>query len=282
MVNFNTILQGAVMIEARYEKYKNLTNDLPFILNEDIVRSSVAFSQKQNWHDNIEIQVCTAGQGFVLIDGKKHPFNTGDIVVIDSNAIHYTYSQSSITYSCIIIGTEFCKQMGIDYDTLSFTPIIKDNNLVESISLLRNTYHKDEPMRIAKLNQQLLGLLIKITLNYSSAKKITATQEKGLNAVKNALFFIREHYSEKISLDEIAKFTFVDKYTLCKEFKKFTGQTIFENLNVYRCIKASEQISNGKSVAEAAYSCGFENLSFFTKTFKKHMHQLPSKQKKNT
>jgi AraC-like DNA-binding protein len=42
-------------------------------------------------------------------------------------------------------------------------------------------------------------------------------------------------------------------------------------------MKASEYIKEGKSVAEAGYLCGFENSSFFTKTFKKYKGVLPSK-----
>ena len=102
----------------------------------------------------------------------------------------------------------------------------------------------------------------------------------------------REHYQlampgdspltvkEKISLEDISRSVLCDKYTLCRDFKKYTGQTVFENLNRYRCIKAAELLNDGKSVAEAALLCGFESFSFFTKTFKKYMGSLPSEYKK--
>ena len=94
---------------------------------------------------------------------------------------------------------------------------------------------------------------------------------------KRVIFFIQENYDKRITLDQISKEVLTDKYTLCKIFKKLTGQTIFENLNEYRCLKAAEYIAEGKSVSEAANLCGFDNNSFFTKTFKRYIGTLPSK-----
>ena len=91
---------------------------------------------------------------------------------------------------------------------------------------------------------------------------------------------IRENYNKKITLDEISKAVLCDKYALCREFKRLTGQTIIENLNNYRCIKAMGFLNEGYTVAKTAELCGFDNLSFFTKTFKKHIGKLPSEYKK--
>ena len=267
------------MIQQRYEKYESLTNNLPFILNADLVRTNKTFSAKQNWHDNIEIQLCVEGEGAVLIDGKEYAFYKNDIIIIDSNSIHYTFSKTSITYSCIIISTEFCKQMGIDYDTLSFSPVVKDEKLQQIFHNICNEYKNSNTLRTAKLNKLLLEILIHICSFYSTTKKTALSQSKNLNAVKSALYFIRENYNKKFSLNDVSKYILIDKFTLCKEFKKFTGQTIFDNLNTFRCTKAADLLSSGKSVSETAYLCGFENISFFTKTFKKYMHTLPSKHK---
>ncbi|MBR6603969.1 MAG: AraC family transcriptional regulator, partial [Clostridia bacterium] len=49
----------------------------------------------------------------------------------------------------------------------------------------------------------------------------------------------------------------------------------------YRCKKASELISEGLSVSEAALKCGFSNMSFFTRTFREYIGCLPSKFNKN-
>ena len=43
---------------------------------------------------------------------------------------------------------------------------------------------------------------------------------------------------------------------------------ITDYINFYRCTKASAHISEGMSVSAAAEKCGFNNIPFFTKTFK--------------
>ena len=264
-------------MNLRYEDYTDTQEQMPFVLNENIQRTSALRSQSQNWHENIEIQFCKAGEGFVLIDGKCHIFSKGDIALIDSGAIHYTFSNTNMIYSCIIVSTDFCKQMGIDHHRLSFVPLLQNEKLAEHLEEFCDIYKKETHLRRARLNRQLLEILIEIVSGYSSVKDMANMEQKELKIAKKVLLYIRENYQTKITLDSIAKLVLTDKYTLCKIFKKCTGQTIFENINAYRCTRAAEYIAQGTNVCEAANLCGFENSSFFTKTFKKYMGVLPSK-----
>ena len=100
------------MIGTRHEEYKQRTDGLPFVLNADLKRSSYNFSKENNWHENIEIQLCTNGCGTVILDGEKYSFCKNDIVVVNSNVIHYTGTDCDLTYDCIIISTDFCNQSG--------------------------------------------------------------------------------------------------------------------------------------------------------------------------
>ena len=72
-----------------------------------------------------------------------------------------------------------------------------------------------------------------------------------------------------------------DKFTLAKEFRKITGQTVITYLNGYRCRQAAALISDGASVAGAAYECGFESASYFTRLYKTVTGSLPSSLKKS-
>ena len=69
-------------------------------------------------------------------------------------------------------------------------------------------------------------------------------------------------------------------FALCKEFKKYTGTTIVEYINQYRITKAIDYLGDGLNVSETASLCGFENLSFFTKIFKRYTANNPSYYKK--
>ena len=63
------------------------------------------------------------------------------------------------------------------------------------------------------------------------------------------------------------------RYTMLKEK---TGKTPVEYLNGYRIEKASQLLLNSdQSVTEIAFSCGFNDLSYFIKTFKKLIYYNP-------
>ena len=264
-------------MKVRYEQYTNSDKQPPFVLIDDLKRTSVLSSQNHNWHENIEIQFCKEGSGFVLIDGKCYDFKQGDIAIVDSNSIHYTYTNTDMVYACIIVSTKFCANMEIDHLHLSFTPIVQNERLAHVFEEICQIYKLDTKLRIARLNYLALDLLMGIVDQYSTIKAAANENHKEITVAKRVLVFIQENYNNKITLDDISKQVLIDKYTLCKIFKKITGQTIFENLNEYRCLKAAEYIADGKSVSEAANLCGFENNSFFTKMFKKHIGTLPSK-----
>lgn len=75
-------------MKTHYEEYNYTLGQIPFVLNDNLKRTSNLRSENMNWHENIEIQYCKAGEGVVLIDGKHYDFKAGDIAVIDSNSIH--------------------------------------------------------------------------------------------------------------------------------------------------------------------------------------------------
>ncbi len=269
------------MLGTRHEEYRFLTEDLPFVLNTDLKRTYFNRSKENNWHDNLEIQLCTEGCGTVLLNGEKFAFGKNDIVVVNSNILHYTGTDTSLTYNCLIVSTDFCNRVGIDPSILFFDPFIKSAVLVDLLSSLAEIYlNPDVPCRKAKLNKLVLEILIELAEYHTVQKIAIDANTQKYETVKASISYIRDHYSRKISLDEISKAVLCDKYALCRAFKKLTGQTIIENLNNYRCIKAIEYLSAGYTVAQTASLCGFDNLSFFTKTFKKYIGKLPSDYKK--
>ena len=269
------------MLGTRYEEYEQLRNDLPFVLNANIKRSYYNLSKENNWHENLEIQFCVSGSGTLFLDGKKYPFCENDMALINSSVIHYTGTENVLTYDALIIGTDFCRQMGFEIGALDFVPLIKNTSATHIFCKLKETYFNlSAPYRKANLNKLLLELLLELTENHSTKRNNSSEKNKAYERVKLAVLYIRNNYQKKLTLEEIARAVFSDKYSLCKDFKKYTGQTVFENLNNYRCIKALDFLALGNTVAETCSLCGFDNFSYFTKTFKKHIGKLPSEYKK--
>ena len=264
------------MLGTRYENYEN-SAALPFVLRTNILRTPHNLSREQNWHEELELQLCTDGEGQLLLGGEKFPFRKNDISVVNSNVLHYTATDSSLTYSCLIIRAAFCRQMGIDCDRLTFAPLIQSPVLTDLfLQLTAVCADKDAPLLTARAHHALLALLIELVSNHAAAGQNATPRSRTFDTVKQAITYLHRNYHRRITLNELAEHVMMDKYALCREFKKATGQTIFGYLGNYRCLRACELLKSGCSVSEAASSCGFENLSYFTKTFKKHIGQNPS------
>ena len=264
------------MIGTLFEDYSSFSDGLPFKLHVNLLRTPYTIKPYQNWHDALEIQLCVGGRGTVLIDGVQYDFVPGDLAAVDSGVIHWTGTRSELVYTCLIISADFCRQAGIDCDALRFTPHFRDAVLAERMKRMCEIHESTDPLRTAKLQAELLGLLIDLTEHHAAIVAVPKLRANMHDTVKAAIRFIRDHYSEKITLDRLARALCTDKYALCREFSRFTGQTIVTYLNHYRCMIASAAIASGCSVAETARMCGFESTSFFTRTFKKHMGTLPS------
>lgn len=128
----------------------------------------------------------------------------------------------------------------------------------------------------------LLFGVVSTHLTPSAQVSISTPQIKDstYRSVTAAIIYIRKHYDEHLTLDGISKSIFVNKYTLTRIFKEMTGQTVVEYINEYRCKQAARLIRDGCRINESARLCGFSNMSFFTKTFKRYIGKLPSEYKK--
>ena len=117
------------MSKVKYEEYGGLTDGLPFVLHPRIKRSVQENSGNQNWHENIELQLCTEGQGSVLLDGIRYDVQARDVVIVNPNVLHYTWSDRAMEYACLILSSDFCRQMGIDPHVLRFSPLVRSERL---------------------------------------------------------------------------------------------------------------------------------------------------------
>lgn len=267
------------MLGTRYEEYTYFADELPFTLKTGIVRTPETKSPEANWHENLEIQMCTGGSGWVTLDETTIPVKKNDVTVVNSGVLHHTGTKDAISYDCLIVDAGFCRQFGINPPELRFSQTPSSELLAQGFSNLVNAYENySGKCRNAVLGAILLGILIELRENCTAGEDKTA-YDGSFDSVKKTIKFIRENYPNKISLDEIAQNALTDKYALSRNFKRMTKMTIFQYLNAFRCKKAAECISDGISVSDAAVMCGFCNMSFFTKTFRQYMGCLPSKYK---
>ena len=125
----------------------------------------------------------------------------------------------------------------------------------------------------------------KETIIYLNRHHATGTEtepvaeKKKMKMIRNTLVYLQEHYKERLTVDSIADALHFSKSYLSHSFKEITHTSLISYINLIRCQTARVLILEGASVAEAAAECGFSEISYFTRVFKKTLGVLPSEVK---
>ena len=96
--------------------------------------------------------------------------------------------------------------------------------------------------------------------------------------LKQCLQFIHLHYSDDISLENIANVANISKSECCRNFHKFFNLTPFDYLLQYRIQQACILLLHtDDSINQIASKTGFHDQSYFSKIFKRLMGMTPSR-----
>jgi YesN/AraC family two-component response regulator len=118
----------------------------------------------------------------------------------------------------------------------------------------------------------------------------SATTSAGMNDetrcvhpnVRLALAFMREHFTEEITLDDAAHAARVSRFHFCRLFHRETGATFHEYLHQLRVNRAKTLlVDRHLTVSEAAYTVGFNDLSHFDRTFRRIVGRSPTEYRRS-
>lgn len=88
--------------------------------------------------------------------------------------------------------------------------------------------------------------------------------------VKKALEYIRENYTQKLTLADVAEKTYVSQWHLSKLLNKHVGQNFSEILNSKRIDEAKKLLENpAYRIGEISEMVGFVDLAHFSRVFKR-------------
>ncbi len=267
-------------MNSYFESHTFDNTPLPFYAQTRELTSLVSVT---NWHPNIEFIYCISGQGIINCDGIIYNLKPGDLFVIQPNTLHAVHTNSPLKYSFLIVSNHFCEENGISPTELSFQQHISDSFISSSFENAVSAFseqYTNTSIRIAKIRHAVLGFLIALHENYVLDYHHSPEQPSSVKRIMDATLFIHQNITTPISVDDIAGHLGICKSHLSREFHKITSMTIVEYINALRCKEAKRLISEGQGVAAAATAVGFNNLSYFTRTYKKYIGELPSINKK--
>ena len=129
----------------------------------------------------------------------------------------------------------------------------------------------------------LWNYLLKL-LPKSSSRSHSGRNSNDINRVESALFYIDNHYTEQITLDDIADSISVSKSECCRCFNRVLNLTPIEYVMRYRVYAAAGYLQNPSSdipsMASIATQVGFNNISYFNKIFKRWFGCTPTEFRK--
>lgn len=243
-----------------------------------------------HWHKEFEIIRVTSGRLTVYLNNAVYDLDAGDCLFIEGGCLKRGYPKDCV-YECLVFDTAMLDgRMGGGADKSFFE--IKGNNIKYKNFIDReNTQlHStiDELLRATReakpyYELETVGLFYQLFYRmYTSGhivKSLNAASNKGIHMIIALLEWIELHSSERITLSEISKVTGLSEKYICRIFKEYTSKTIIDYINESRIEKACTKIRSS-TVTQTAFDCGFNDLSYFCKTFKKYVGMSPSKYKK--
>lgn len=154
----------------------------------------------------------------------------------------------------------------------------------QHIHMLFDTIQKKSP-GYELVTQGLLYLILgDITENhfFTSDSGDTKRNHKRIHLLKQVLELMEDSYQTSLTLEQLSKAAGMSSKYFCRFFQEMTHKSPFDYLNHYRIERACYQLlSTEDTITEIAYGCGFNDLSYFIKLFKRYKGTTPAKYRKS-
>ncbi|MBR6812812.1 MAG: AraC family transcriptional regulator [Oscillospiraceae bacterium] len=95
--------------------------------------------------------------------------------------------------------------------------------------------------------------------------------------------YIKNHYREKLTLDELARYVNLSSSYLSSLFKKETGESLTSYINRVKIENCKRLLrETNYSLSYIAHECCFDDQSYFSKVFKKYVGESPKNYRLNS
>lgn len=236
-----------------------------------------------HYHPEIELVHVTGGSGKRQIGSHISYYNDGDLILIGSNLPHcgFTNEDTGNTDETVI-------QMKPDFLGQAFFELPETRNIRQLFEQARAGIaygpetRKKVGEKLALLNQasdfeRLMGLLSVLNdlqqatdfriLNADGFSVETQMQDNG--RIHQVFNHVKDNFQNPIALEEMAALVSMTVPSFCRYFKKITNKTFTRFVNEYRVVHASKLLAEKQmGITEICYESGFNNFSYFNKTFR--------------
>lgn len=226
-------------------------------------------------------------------ENRRYELHEGDAVFIPPYTVHNAVKggNAPCTYSAVVFSAEWLwgnstlahneYTHSIYANRYDCTVILhpEDNRNRLLLNNLGNL-HRFMDATVNTYELYLRGLLMMCFQELYSYHFSTLTPDdkttSAVREIRHTLEYIHNHFREDLSLQQLASVSGYSTSHFEHTFKHITGNSPFEYITRIRIINASEELKNtNKKITDIAAENGYDNISYFNRSFKKIMGLAP-------
>ena len=236
------------------------------------------------------------GSATMKIDGKHYDVGEGYIMILNPSELFCCAVNENTVHERIVLHINEMIMKNFPMENYSlFMPFYKckgrANNRIPAETVrkygldtefknLLNIVSSSETENHILALCKTIEVLVQIGKLYSSNELINETHKSVNPLIDKVLYFLNHHFSEDITIKQIALNFNVDRSYLSHLFKEYTGVSLWNYVIFRRISLFNNLIKKGCSIEETSRKVGFQNYSNFFRLYKKHMHMTPTEFKR--
>jgi hypothetical protein len=248
-----------------------------------------------HYHPEIELIFLYKGSGKRQIGSNISYFTDGDLILIGSNLPHCGMTNENtkneyevvIQFSMDFLGSQFWKAP----EMIRISSLLEKakSGIVYGEEVKKALKSKIDALTEASSLNKLM-ILVEIldelsqTQDYkilNASKYYLQTQKEDNDRISVIFNYVKDHFKEQITLETVAELSNMTVPSFCRYFKKITNKTFTQFVNEYRITHSLKLLAEQPmSITEVCFDSGFNNFSYFNKTFKEHTQKSPSQYRK--
>lgn len=248
-----------------------------------------------HYHPEIELVYVNGGSGKRQVGSHISYYTSGSLILIGSNLPHcgFTDEKTGNKKETIIhmkpdfLGNDFfglseMKNINHLFDRakagLVFIGETK-KRIGNKLELIENQMPFERLLSLLSILNELEEATEFKVLNADGFSMDLQMQDNDkINTIFN---YVKNHFQEQITLEEVADLVSMTVPSLCRYFKKITKKTFTKFVNEYRLVHASKLLAEKPiSITEICFESGFNNFSYFNKTFQEFTGKSASQYRK--
>ena len=263
----------------------------PFAVHETIAIAEDMLLLYMHWHEEAEILVALEGDAVVRINNSTFHMKEGDAAYIEPYTLHGCYKGKSD--SCHLLALVFRPEViapaGEPALYEAYLAPIKRGQVRFTSHLRKEVPWQEHVIRLVRstlpyctlpyerFDLALRGILYEVWAELFQNAQSDIQPAKAFSRLEPALNYIYENYRFPITISDIAAQVNLSVSRFSALFREAFHTSPVSHLLYYRLQRCTILLlSTDLTVAEIAFSCGFDNLSNFNRQFRDRIGSTPT------